>query len=70
MIELAVRLLVEMPPRSVLTRLATYAFPEACAVSVLENGFDNCLLLANKIYERRIHVRNLHDSYIVDFIYR
>lgn len=47
--EKGARLFIEMPPGSVLTRLATHAFPQARAVSVSENGFDNCLFLANKI---------------------
>ena len=46
--ELGVRLFIEMPPGSVLTRLAAKAFPDVRSVAVSESGFNNCLFLANK----------------------
>lgn len=46
--ERGVRLFVEMPPGSVLTKLATQAFPDARGMSVSDNGIDNCIYLANR----------------------
>ncbi|WP_096199595.1 malonate decarboxylase subunit epsilon [Bacillus sp. FJAT-45350] len=40
--EKGVRLFIEMPPGNVLSRLATNAFPEARALSVTDNGFEDC----------------------------
>lgn len=42
------RLFIEMPPGNVLASLAKKALPGARALSVEENGFRNCLLLANR----------------------
>ena len=42
------RLFIEMPPGNVLASLAKKALPGARAVSVEENGFRNCLLLAKR----------------------
>lgn len=46
--ERGVRLFIEAEPGSVLTKLANQAFPKARAMSVSENGFENCLYLAQK----------------------
>ncbi|MBT2669103.1 malonate decarboxylase subunit epsilon [Bacillus sp. ISL-4] len=46
--EKGVRLFIEMPPGNVLSRLAAKAFPEARALSVTENGFDDCLFVAKR----------------------
>lgn len=40
--EKGVRLFIEMPPGSVLTRLANKAFSDVRALSVSESGFDDC----------------------------
>lgn len=46
--ERGVRLFIEAEPGFVLTKLANQAFPKARAMSVSENGFENCLYLAQK----------------------
>jgi malonate decarboxylase epsilon subunit len=46
--ELGVRLFIEPPPGSVLTRLARQAFSEARAVAVEEMPFDSIVLLAKR----------------------
>ncbi|MDV6378581.1 malonate decarboxylase subunit epsilon [Sporosarcina sp. GW1-11] len=46
--ENGVRLFIEMPPGNVLTRLADRAFPDAKALSVTENGLDDCLFVAER----------------------
>ncbi|QBP40164.1 ACP S-malonyltransferase [Paenisporosarcina antarctica] len=46
--EKGARLFIEMPPGSVLSRLATKAFPEARVLSVAENGFDDCQFVAKQ----------------------
>ncbi|MFE5429413.1 ACP S-malonyltransferase [Peribacillus simplex] len=42
------RLFIEMPPGNVLSRLAAKGFPEARAMSISENGYDDCLFIAKR----------------------
>ncbi|SIR71389.1 malonate decarboxylase epsilon subunit [Peribacillus simplex] len=42
------RLFIEMPPGNVLSRLAAKGFPEARALSISENGYDDCLFIAKR----------------------
>lgn len=44
--EKGARLFIEMPPGTVLSRLAAKEFPEARVLSVAENGFDDCKFVA------------------------
>ncbi len=47
--EKGVRLFIEMIPGNILTRLAEKAFPEARALSVSENGWEDCCYLARNV---------------------
>ncbi|MFE4706147.1 ACP S-malonyltransferase [Peribacillus simplex] len=42
------RLFLEMPPGNVLSRLAAKGFPEARAMSISENGYDDCLFIEKR----------------------
>ncbi|MEY8190291.1 ACP S-malonyltransferase [Peribacillus simplex] len=42
------RLFIEMPPGNVLSRLAEKGFPEARAMSITENGYDDCLFIVKR----------------------
>ncbi|MFJ7470193.1 ACP S-malonyltransferase [Peribacillus frigoritolerans] len=42
------RLFIEMPPGNVLSRLAAKEFPDARVMSISENGYDDCLFIANR----------------------
>lgn len=46
--EKGARLFIEMPPGTVLSKLAVKAFPEARVLSVSENGFDDCEYIAKR----------------------
>jgi malonate decarboxylase epsilon subunit len=46
--EKGARLFIEMPPGTVLSRLAARAFPEARVFSVADNGFDDCQFVAKR----------------------
>ncbi|MGM0876057.1 MAG: ACP S-malonyltransferase [Bacillota bacterium] len=46
--EKGARLFIEMPPGTVLSRLAAKAFPDARVLSVAENGFDDCQFVAKR----------------------
>ena len=49
--EKGARLFIEMPPGTVLSRLAAKAFPDASVLSVEENGFDDCQFVAERTIE-------------------
>jgi malonate decarboxylase epsilon subunit len=50
--EYGTRLFIEMPPGNVLARLSKKARPGARSLSVDENGFGNCLVLARRFCSR------------------
>jgi malonate decarboxylase epsilon subunit len=46
--ERGARLFIEMPPGTVLSRLAAKAFPDARVLSVEENGFEDCQFVVKR----------------------
>lgn len=51
--EKGARLFIEMPPGTVLSRLASKAFPNARVLSIAENGFDDCQYLIMREHNER-----------------